>query len=230
MTQRERRTLLGLAIVLAIACSALFARAVLAQRAADYARAEERSALLALRTSPSSNVADRTMLGWSGATGQVRFWQALQRFEVVGRQAEQAEQYTLAPPLSLVFQVGETETALRKTAVADHSRDRRSRLEDMLGLAYYYDAGLHQGEFPVEPQLLARSATAFRQAVLLDGTNAAAKTNLELALEAQRRAHQAKTPHTAAIPGQSRAQNTLQAAVGHTSNNGAVGKHFAGGY
>lgn len=230
MTRGEQRVLLGAAIMLGIVCSVLFARAVLAQRAADFARAQERAALLSYKASPTSDVADRTMLGWSGATEQVRFWEALQRFRFIGTEAKRAAQYTLQPPLTMMYQLGVTETALRKTAVEDHSRTRRSRLEDMLGLAYYYDAELHRGEFPVEPELDSRAVAAFRQAVLLDGTNAAAKTNLELLLRKQLQERRGKTKKTPALPGQSRAQNQLQSAVGHPSQNGSVGKRVSGGY
>ena len=46
MTQRERRALLAAAVVLALVCSVLFARAVLVRRASDLFRAQARAALV----------------------------------------------------------------------------------------------------------------------------------------------------------------------------------------
>ncbi|HET6848460.1 MAG TPA: hypothetical protein VFH74_06355, partial [Gaiellales bacterium] len=78
MTPRERKALLAVAIVLALVCSLLFARAVLARRTADFARAQVRAALLSSNKAPASDFFERTMLGWTGETQQLRYWQALQ--------------------------------------------------------------------------------------------------------------------------------------------------------
>jgi hypothetical protein len=230
MTRRERKALLVCAIVLALVCSLLFARAVLARRTADLARAQVRAALLSSRTSPASDVAERTMLRWSGATGQLRYWQALQRFRVVTAAAKQSTQYTLQPTLPLVFKLEQMVAALRGVAARDGSSERRSRLEDMLGLAYFYDASLHQGEEPVEPELERRAVAAFRQAVLLDSSNDAAKTNLEVLLQ---KLAQSRKPHTGSqkpVPDTSRVNSLIQSANGLPSMNGAVGRRVHGGY
>lgn len=230
MTRSERRWLLGCAIVLALACSVLFARAVLAQRTADLARAQARAAFLSSRKTPTSDFTERAMLGWTGSAGQMRFWEALQRFRLVTRKAKSATDYTLLPPLSVIFSLEETISSLRKTAAEDDSRQRRSRLEDMLGLAYFYDAELHRGEFPVEPQLVGSAVSAFRNAVLLDSSNEAAKTNLELLLLKQRRTHQPQEQHPKLLPDQSRVLSLIQGANGLPSLNGAVGRRIHGGY
>jgi hypothetical protein len=230
MTRGERRALLAGGLVLALVCSVLFARAVLVRRAADLVRAQARAALLSAPTSPVSDVAERTMLDWSGGTGQLRYWQALQRFRLVTARARQSTQYTLAPTLSLVFKLEATESALRAVAAADGSRARRSRLEDMLGLAYFYDASLHQGEEPVQPQLERRAVAAFRQAVLLDGSNDAAKTNLEVLLRKLQGSRRGPTSKQPPVPDTSRVDNLILNANGLPSMNGAVGRRVHGGY
>jgi hypothetical protein len=230
MTRGERRALLGCAGVLALACSFLFARAVLARHAADFFRAQARAALVSSPKAPASDVAARTMLGWSGGTGQLRYWQALQRFRVVTAEASQSTQYTLSPTLPLVFKLEETVTYLRSLAARDGSRARRSRLEDMLGLAYFYDAALHAGEEPVEPELEGKAVTAFRQAVLLDGSNDAAKTNLEVLLGKLLRSRKSHTAHQKPIPDTARVNSLIQSANGLASMNGAVGRRVHGGY
>ncbi|HJU37853.1 MAG TPA: hypothetical protein VJ716_10600 [Gaiellaceae bacterium] len=229
MTRRERKALLVCAVVLALVCSLLFARAVLARRTADLARAQVRAALLATPKAPAPDFAERTMLSWSGGTGQLRYWQALQHFRLVASAARQSTQYTLLPQLSLVFKLEEMVASLRAVATQDDSPVRRSRLEDMLGLAYFYDAELHQGEFPVEPELEGRAISAFRQAILLDSSNDAAKTNLEVVLRKRR----TQKPHTVKqppAPDQSRIESLPQSANGLTSLNGAVGRRVRGGY
>jgi hypothetical protein len=229
MTRRERRVLLVCAVVLALVCSLLFTRAVLARRTADLARSQVRAALLVTPTAPAADFAERTMLSWSGGTGQLRYWQALQRFRLVAAAARQSTQYTLLPQLSLVFKLEQMVASLRAVTAQDGSPVRRSRLEDMLGLAYFYDAELHQGEFPVEPELEGRAIAAFRQAVLLDSSNDAAKTNLEVALRKQK----TQKPHTVKqppAPDQSRIESLPQSAKGLTSLNGAVGRRVRGGY
>jgi len=230
MIRRERRAFLACAIVLAVVCSVLFARAVLARRAADLARAQVRAALLSTRTSPAFDVAERSMLGWSGGTGQLRYWQALQRFRVATAEASQSTQYTLLPTLPLVFKLEQTVTYLRGVAEKDGSRTRRSRLEDMLGIAYFYDASLHQGEEPVEPELEGRAITAFRQPVLFDSSNDAAKTNLEVLLRTLKRSHKAHTGHQKPVPDQARVNSLIERANGLPSMNGAVGRRVHGGY
>ncbi len=230
MTRSERRWLLAGAIVLAIVCSALFARAVLAQRTADLARTQARAALLPAPKSPASDFAERAMLGWSGATDQMRYWQALQRFRLVTTEASGATQYTLLPALPLIFKLEETVSSLKRTAAEDDSRQRRSRLEDMLGLAYFYDAKLHPGEIPVEPQLEGSATAAFRSAVLLDGSDDAAKTNLELLLRKQRQTQSPQTQHPKLLPDLIRVLGLVQGANGLPSQNGAVGRRFHGGY
>ncbi len=229
MTRRERRWLLACAIVLAVVSSALFARAVLAQRAADLGRAQARAALLPTGKSPASDVTERAMLEWTGASEQMRFWQALQRFRIAAAAARRAEQYTLVP-LPLVFKLEATMTSLRNAAAQDHSRRRRSRLEDMLGLAYFYDATLHRGEDPVEPQLDGKAVVAFRRAVSLDTSNNAAKTNLEWLLRKQLRRQRRHAGHSKPVPGQTRAEGAMQDAIGLPSQNGSVGRRFSGGY
>jgi hypothetical protein len=230
MTRGERKALLVCAVVLALVCSLLFARAVLARRTADLARAQVRAALLSTPKAPSSDVAERTMLGLSGGTAQLRYWQALQRFRLVSDQARQSTQFTLLPTLSLVFKLEQTVTYLRGVAERDGSRLRRSRLEGMLGLAYFYDAALHEGEEPVEPELEHRAVAAFRQAVLLDGSNDAAKTNLEVLLRKLQQSRRPNTPQQAPIPDQSRIESLPQSANGLASMNGAVGRRVHGGY
>jgi hypothetical protein len=230
MTRRERRALLGGAIVLALVCSVLFARALLARRTADLARAQVRAALLSAKTSPRFDVAERTMLGWSGGTEQLRYWQALQRFRVVSAEASQSTQYTLLPTLPLVFKLEQTVTYLREVAQRDGSRTRRSRLEDMVGLAYFYDASLHQGEEPVAPALERRAIDAFREAVLLDSSNDAAKTNLEVLLRRLQRSHRGQAAQQKPVPDQARVDSLIQSANGLASMNGAVGRRIHGGY
>jgi hypothetical protein len=148
----------------------------------------------------------------------------------VTARARQSTQYTLAPTLSLVFKLEATESALRAVAAADGSRARRSRLEDMLGLAYFYDASLHQGEEPVQPQLERRAVTAFRQAVLLDGSNDAAKTNLEVLLRKLQGSRRGPTSKQPPVPDTSRVDNLILNANGLPSMNGAVGRRVHGGY
>jgi hypothetical protein len=230
MTRRERRAFLGGAIVLALVCSLLFARAFLVRRTADLTRAQVRAALLSSRTSPTFDAAERTMLGWSGGTEQLRYWQALQRFRVVSAEASQSTQYTLLPTLPLVFKLEQTVTYLREVAQQDASPTRRSRLEDMVGLAYFYDAALHQGEEPVGPALESRAIDAFRQAVLLDSSNDAAKTNLEVLLRRQQRSGKSHTPHQKPVPDTARVDSLIQSANGLASMNGAVGRRIHGGY
>jgi hypothetical protein len=171
MNRGERRALLAAAIVLALTCAVLFARAVLARRAADLFQAQARAALLSSKTPPASDVAARTMIGWSGGTGELRYWQALQRFRVMSAEASRATQFTLSPTLPLVFKAEQTVTYLRVLATQAGSPALRSRLEDMLGLAYFYDALLHAGEEPVESELEQRAVGAFREAVLIDNSN-----------------------------------------------------------
>jgi len=230
MTRRERRGLLLGAIVLALVCSALFARAVLAQRAADLARAQARAAILPEPTTPSSDIASRTMLDWSGGNEQLQYWQALQRFKLVHAAVRGAAQYSLAPSLSLVFKLEQTVTYLRTAAPNGGSRAHRSQLEDMLGLAYYDDARLHQGEEPIEPQLDRRAIAAFRAAILLDASNDAAKTNLEVLLRSLHQTAQPTTPHQTPAPDSARADNLVQSSNGFPSMNGAVGRRIHGGY
>jgi hypothetical protein len=229
MTRRERRSLLAGALALAVVCSVLFARAVLAQRAADLARAQARAALLPAPKSPASDLTERKMLEWTGASEQTRYWQALQRFRNVSAEARRAAQNTLVP-LPLVFRLGATETALKTAAAQDHSGRRRSRLEDMLGLTYYYDATLHLGEDPIEPELDGKAIVAFRRAVILDSSNEAAKTNLEWLLRNKQERQRQRVGRPKLQPGLTRAQNAMQSAIGLPSQNGSVGRHFAGGY
>ena len=229
MTRGERKVLLVCAVVLALVCSLLFARAVLARRTANLARAQVRAALLSSPKSPASDFAERAMLGWSGGTEQLRYWQALQRFRVVTADARSSAQYTLLPQLPLVFKLEQMVASLRGVAAKDGSPARRSRLEDMLGLAYFYDAELHQGEVPVAPELEAKAIAAFRQAVLLDSSNDAAKTNLEVLLR-KRRSQKGHTVRQTAAPDQSRIENLAESANGLASMNGAVGRRVHGGY
>jgi hypothetical protein len=229
MTRGERKALLACAIVLALACSLLFARALLARQASDLFRAQARAAFLPAPTAPTSNFAARTMLGWSGGTAQLRYWQALQRFRLMAAEVGPSTQYTLLPKLSVVFKLEQTVTFLRAVAAKEGSRARRSRLEDMIGLAYFYDAGVHQGEEPVEPELEKRAIAAFRQAVLLDGSNDAAKTNLELLLR-RLRSSPTGTPHQTPAPDQSRVNALVEGKNGLASLNGAVGRRIHGGY
>jgi hypothetical protein len=230
MTRRERGVLLAVAIVLAIVCSALFARAVVAQRAVDFARAQARAALLPERTTPTSDVAARTMLDWSGGTEQLHYWQALQRFRVVTKAALNAAQYTVGPPLSLVFRLEETVTYLRSAALSARSPALRSRLDDILGLAYYDDARLHAGEEPIAPQLERHAAAAFRQAVLSDGSNDAAKTNLEVLLRILQAERPPKARSVPPKPDTTRGEGLLGGPSGFPEMNGAVGPHTRGGY
>jgi hypothetical protein len=230
MTRGERKALLAGAIALALVCSLLFARAVLARRTADFARAQVRAALLASKTSPSSDVAERTMLGWSGETANLRYWQALQRFRLVTAEVRPSTKYTLQPTLPLVFKLEQTESALRGIAAQDGSLARRSRLLDMLGLAYFYDAALHQGQVPVEPELEKRAIGAFRQAVLLDSSNDAAKTNLEVLLRRLLRNRKQHASGPKPVPDTSRVNSLIQSANGLASMNGAVGRRIHGGY
>src|SRR5581483_3739763 len=181
-------------------------------------------------TAPSVDAADRTMLDWSGASGELRYWQALQRFRLAAHGAKRSTKYTLSASLPLVFKLEETVTELEKAAEAPDSRARRSRLEDMLGLGYYYDALIHQGQDPVEPELDGKAIAAFRQAVLLNSSNDAAKTNLELVLLKLRSLHKVSTPHQKPIPDQGRVDNLIQSANGLPSMNGAVGRRIHGGY
>src|SRR5262249_29532188 len=110
------------------------------------------------------------------------------------------------------------------------SPKRRSRLQDMLGLAYYYDALLHRGEEPVEPELEQRAVGAFRQAVLLDSSNDAAKTNLEVLLRKLLQRHKQHTPQQKPVPDTARVNSLIQSANGLASMNGAVGRRVHGGY
>lgn len=230
MTRREKRSLLVAAIVLSVVCAVLFARAVVAQGAADLARAQARAALLPAKTSPSSDPVERALLDLSGASEQLHYWQALQRFRLVTQRAKVAEQYTLLP-LSIIFALDETAVSLAKSAAQDGSRARRSRLETMLGLTYVYDAELHRNQDLAEPQLTVSAIGAFRTAVLLDSSNNDAKTNLELLLQRQRRhIEQQQSKYQKPLPGQSRAENALEKGGGLPSQNGAVGRHFTGGY
>ena len=229
MTRGERKALLVCAIVAALVCSLLFARAVLARRTADLARAQVHAALLSTPKSPASDAGERTMLGWSGGTEQLRYWQALQRFRVVTAEARPSTQYTLLPTLPLVFKLEQSVTYLRRVAAQDGSRARRSRLEDMIGLAYFYDAGLHQGQEPVAPELERKAIAAFRRAVLLDHSNDAAKTNLEVLLRRQR-SGKAHTPHQKPVPDTARVNSLIESANGLASMNGAVGRRVHGGY
>jgi hypothetical protein len=229
VTRREKRALLACAVVLALACSVLFARAVLVRRTADLFQAQARAAFLPAPTSPRSDFAERTMLSLSGGTGQLRYLQALQRFRVVTAEADQATQFTLAPTLSLVFRLEQTVSYLRGVAAQDGSRARRSRLEDMLGLAYFNDAELHAGQEPVEPELERKAISAFRQAVLLDSSNDAAKTNLEVLLRKQR-SNNGHTVHQKPIPDTARVNALVGGTKGLTSMNGAVGRRVRGGY
>ncbi len=230
MTRRERWILLGGAIVLALVCSALFARAVLAQRAADYAHAQARAAILVSATAPRSDFADRTMLGWSGATGQVRYWQALQRFRLVAARATAATEVTVLPSLALIFDLEQTEAYLRQVALEAGTKATSSRLYDMLGLAYYDDALLHAGQVPVEPALIVKAIDAFRQAVLLDGTNEAAKTNLELLLREQLSQRPPPAPPTKPLPDTNRADQGPPGPAGLPDYFGVVGKRIRGGF
>jgi hypothetical protein len=229
MTRGERKALLACAVVLAIVCSLFFARAVLARRASDLFRAQARAALLPAKTSPSSDFAARTMLGWSGATEQLRYWQALQRFRVVAAEALPSAQYTLLPTLPIVFKLEQTVVYLRGVAAQDSSSARRSRLEDMLGLAYFYDSELHQGQEPVQPELVGKAIAAFRHAVLLDPSNEAAKTNLEVLLRGLRRRN-SHTVHQKPEPDQARVNALVEGTKGIASMNGAVGRRYRGGY
>lgn len=230
MTRRERRTLLAAALLLALVCSALFARAVFAQRASDLSRAQARAALLPERTWPSSDAVTRTMLDWSGGSEQGRYWQALQRFRVVTAEAQRATQYTLSPSLPLVFKLEQTVIYLRGAAANGGSRAHRSLLEDMLGLAYYADAELHRGQDPIEPELDRKAVAAFRRAVLLDPSNEAAKTNLEVLLRKVHRSRPATAPQANPLPDQARADRLVESANGLPSMNGAVGRRIHGGY
>jgi hypothetical protein len=99
----------------------------------------------------------------------------------------------------------------------------------MLGLAYFYDAGLHQGEVPVAPELERKAIAAFRQAVLLDPSNDSAKTNLEVLLRRQR-SQQSQTPHQTPDPDQARVESLVEGTNGLASMNGAVGRRIRGGY
>jgi hypothetical protein len=231
MTRRERRALFGGAVVLAIVCSALFARAVFAQRAADYAHDQVRAAILASPAAPTPDLADRTMLSWTGATGQVHYWQALQRFRLVTGRATEALQYSFAPSFALIFDVEQTETYLRQAAVEAGTSAASSRLYDMLGLTYYADAELHAGQFPVEPALEAKAIGAFQEAVLADGTNDAAKTNLELLLRRQLRRQKATPQPTKGVQDTQRAESqSADPSGGLPMENGSIGPRFRGGF
>jgi hypothetical protein len=230
MTRRERWILLGGAIVLALVCSLLFARAVLAQRAADYAHAQARAAILVRETTPRSDFADQTMLGLSGATGQVRYWQALQRFRLVAARAVAATEVTVLPSLTLIFDLEQTEAYLRQVAAEAGTKGAGSRLYDMLGLAYYDDAVLHAGQVPVEPALIVKAIDAFRQAVLLDGSNEAAKTNLEFLLRKQLSQQPPKGPATKPVPDTNRADQGPDSPSGLPNYYGVVGKRIRGGF
>lgn len=230
MTKGERRSLLGIALVLSLVCCALFARAVLAKRADDLARAQARAALLPTLKSPSSDGPGRSMLEWTGAIDQTRFWQALQRFRVISQQVETALQYTVVP-LTLISRLDAAEAALRTAVTQQHARGRRSRLENMLGLAYAYNARLHHGQEPIEPQLDGKAIVAFRRAVSLDGSDDDAKTNLELLLrQQQRRERKRQKEQPKLAPAQARSQNLMPSATGIPGQNGSVGRHFSGGY
>jgi hypothetical protein len=222
--------LLGGAIVLAVVCSALFARAVFAQRAADYAQAQARAAILVSATAPRSDLADRTMLSWSGATGQVRYWQALQRFRLIARRATAAAGLTSLLGLGVIFDLQQTEAYLRQAALEADTSAAGSRLYDMLGLAYFDDAELHAGQVPVGPALDAKAISAFRQAVVVDGTNEAAKTNLELLLRRQLSQRQPSTKPTKPLPDTNRADNGPDGPSGLPSYFGTVGKRIRGGF
>ena len=230
MTRREKRVLLGGAIVLAVVCSLLFARAVLAQRAADYAHAQARAAILVSAKAPTADAADRTMLGWSGATGQVRYWRALQRFRLVAAQAVAATEVTVLPSLGLIFNLEQTEAYLRQEAVEAETDAARSRLYDMLGLAYYDDAELHSGQVPVEPALDAKAIDAFQQAVLLDGTNEEAKTNLEFLLRKVLSRQKPQTGPTKVLPDTNRADQGPDDPAGLPNYYGVAGKRIRGGF
>lgn len=230
MTRREKRLLLGGAIVLAVVCSALFARAVLEQRAADYAHAQARAAILVSATAPRSDFADRTMLNWSGATGQVRYWQALQRFRLVDARATAAAGLTSLPSLALIFDLQQTEAYLRKEAQNADASATRSRLYDMLGLAYVDDAVLHAGQVPVAPALDRKAIGAFRQAVLTDGTNEAAKTNLELLLRQQLSQEKPPGPPSKPLPDTNRADQGPPGPSGLPYYFGVIGKKIRGGF
>lgn len=230
MTRREKRILLGGAIVLAVLCGLLFARAVLAQRAADYAHAQARAAILVSAKAPTADVAERAMLRWTGATEQVRYWQALQRFRVIAARAVEATEVTVLPSLELIFNLEQTEAYLRAVAAEADTDASRSRLYDMLGLAYYDDAELHSGQVPVEPALDAKAISAFRQAVLLDGTNEEAKTNLELLL--RKVLARSKGPKATAnpLPDTNRADQGPDGPTGLPDLYGVAGKKIRGGF
>src|SRR5262249_48235679 len=160
---------------------------------------------------------------------QVRYWKALQRFRLVAARATAATEVTVEPPLELIFNVEATEAYLRKEALAADTSATKSRLYDMLGLAYYNDAALHAGQVPVEPALEVKAIDAFRQAVLLDGTNEAAKTNLELLLRKQLSRQHPPTPPTPPLPDTQRADNIADDPAGLPAYFGAVGKRFRKG-
>jgi hypothetical protein len=230
MTRRERRTLLAVAIVLAVLCSALFARAVFAQRAVDLSRAQARAALFREPTMPTSDAATRTMLGWSGGTGQLDYWQALQRFRVVTPAAVEDSKFAIGPNLAVIFRLEETATYLRSAAQDASSPALRSRLWDMLGLAYYDDARLHAGQVPIEPQLEQRAVVAFRQAVRNDASNDAAKTNLEVLLRKLLASHIPPPGHSTPVPDVKRVGGVLKLPTGAPEFNGAHGHKIRGGY
>jgi len=100
----------------------------------------------------------------------------------------------------------------------------------MLGLAYYYDAVLHAGQGPVEPALDNKAIGAFRQAVLVDETNGAAKTNLELVLRKQLSLKPKPLNHTKPIPDTSRVNIDPGGPNGLPQENGGHGKRFTGGF
>jgi hypothetical protein len=230
MTRRERWGLLGVAIMLAIVCCALFARAVLAQRAVDLSRAEARAALFAKPTMPATDAAALAMLDWSGGTGQLHYWQALQRFRVVTGEAVRAAQFTIGPNLALVYRLESTATYLRTAALDASSPALRSRLEDMLGLALYDDARLHAGEAPIAPELEQRAVVAFRQAVLMDGSNDAAKTNLEVLLRKVGTIPRPPSAHAKPAPDLKRAQGLVRGPKQFPEFNGDHGLRIRGGY
>jgi hypothetical protein len=230
VTRWERRLLLGGAIVLAVVCSALFARAVIGQRAADYAHAQARAAILVSATVPRSDFADRTMLGWTGSTGQIRYWQALQRFRLISKRAIEAAGLTAMSSLGLIYDLAQTEAYLRREAVRGSTSAIRSRLYDMLGLAYFDDALLHAGQVPVGPALEAKAVGAFRQAVLADGTNEAAKTNLEFLLRKKLGQQQPPAGPTKPAQDTNRADNGTSEPSGLPSYFGAIGKKIRGGF